>query len=120
MDKITPLIENSAFSNRRRENRLPSHIPSLLIQHDKAIYTTVVNLSSTGIGFLSAVKVPSDEEVMITFERLEADVMVPVKLKVHVRSCHEVDDEYYIGGSLVSNSLNYTKFFKLIEPHIEP
>ncbi len=120
MDKITPSVKNSAFTNRRREKRLPSHIPSLLIQHGKTVYTTVVNLSSTGIGFLSAVAVPSDEEVIITFERLDANTMVPVNLEVHVHTCHEVDFEYYIGGSIASKSLDYKKFFETIESAKEP
>lgn len=118
MDQITTPVENSAFVNRRREKRLPSHIPSLLIQRDKTVYTTVVNLSSSGIGFLSAVGVPSDEEVVITFERLDAHTMVPVNLKVHVHTCQEVDFEYYIGGSIASKSLDYKKFFKTIEAAI--
>jgi hypothetical protein len=120
MDQTTPPVDNSAFTNRRRENRLPSHIPSLLIQHGRTVYTTVVNLSSKGIGFLSAVEVPSDEEVVITFERLDANTMVPVNLKVHVHTCQEVDFEYYIGGSIASKSLDYKKFFEIIEAAEEP
>jgi hypothetical protein len=120
MDQTTPPVDNSAFTNRRRENRLPSHIPSLLIQHGRTVYTTVVNLSSKGIGFLSAVEVPSDEEVVITFERLDANTMVPVNLKVHVHTCQEVDFEYYIGGSIASKSLDYKKFFETIEAAEEP
>ncbi len=119
MDKITPLVENNAFANRRRENRLPSHIPSLLIQNDKTVYTTVVNLSSTGIGFLSAVKVPSDKEVVINFEGFDANTIVPVNLKVLVHTCQEVDLEYYIGGRITSKSLDYTKFFETIEAAVE-
>ena len=117
---MTQPLENSSFANRRRESRLPAHIPSLLIQKGKTVYTTVVNLSSTGIGFLSAVEVASDEEVIITFERLDANTMVPVNLKVHVHSCHEVDFEYYVGGTIQSKSLDYKKFFETIETAEEP
>ena len=120
MDKMAPPVENSSFSNRRRESRLPAHIPSLLIQKDKTVYTTVVNLSSTGIGFLSAVELSSDDEVMLTFERLDANTMVPVNLKVHIHSCHEIDFEYYIGGSIASKSLDYKKFFETILNAKEP
>lgn len=115
MDQITPPAGNSAFVNRRRENRLPSHIPSLLIQRNKTVYTTVVNLSSTGIGFLSAVAVPTDEEVIVTFEGLDANTTEPVNLKVQVHTCQMVDFEYYVGGTIEPNSLDYKKFFETIE-----
>ncbi len=120
MNQITPPVDSNNFANRRRESRLPARIPSLLIQKGKTVYTTVVNLSSTGVGFLSAVAVPSDEEVVITFERLDANTMVPVNLKVHVHSCQEVDFEYYVGGSIASKPLDYKKFFETIESAEEP
>jgi len=69
---------------------------------------------------LSAVGVPSDEEVIITYERLDANTMVPVNLKIRVHSCQEVDFEYYIGGSITFKSLDYKKFFETIEAAEEP
>lgn len=103
------------YIDRRREARLPAHLPSILIQQGQTIYTTIINLSSTGIGFLSAVPLGTDEQVEINFERKTMNTMVPVNLKVHVHSCKEVDFEYYIGGSITKNSLEYTKFFETID-----
>ena len=102
------------YINRRREARLPAHLPSILLQQGHTIYTTIINLSSHGIGFLSAIPLNTDEEVEISFERKSANTMVPVSLKVHVCSCNEVDFEYYIGGSIKSQSLEYKKFFETI------
>jgi len=112
-------VENNSTSNyveKRREQRLPAHLPSILLNNGHTIYTTIINLSSNGIGFLSAIPLNTDEEIQITFERKSANTMVPVDLKVHVRSCREVDFEYYIGGSIEHKSLEYTKFFEKIEP----
>jgi len=102
------------YINRRREARLPVHLPSLLMKNGHTIYTTIINLSSNGIGFLSAVPLSTDTEVEISFERKSLNTMVPVSLKVHVHSCHEIDFEYYIGGSFSSKSLEYKKFFETV------
>ena len=106
---------NDDFINRRKEQRLPAHIPSILLKQGHTIYTTIINLSSSGVGFLSAIPLNTNDEVEITFERKTAHTMVPVELKVHVRSCREVDFEYYIGGSIEKKSLEFTKFFEKIE-----
>ena len=54
--------------------------------------------------------------ILTTSAPKSANTMVPVDLKVHVRSCREVDFEYYIGGSIEEKSVEYTKFFNTIEP----
>lgn len=115
-NQLKPLNNSGSndFVNRRREQRLPAHLPSILLKQGHTIYTTIINLSSSGIGFLSAIPLNNNDEVAITFERKSANTMVPVELKVHVRSCHEVDFEYYIGGSIEAKSMEYTKFFEKI------
>ena len=115
---LQPGKPTEEYINRRREARLPAHLPSILLQQGHTIYTTIINLSSHGIGFLSAIPLNTDEEIVISFERKSANTMVPVKLKVHVCSCSEVDFEYYIGGSIQNQSLEYKKFFEtLSEPN---
>ncbi len=110
-----PQKSSQEYLERRREDRLPAHLPSILLNKGHTIYTTIINLSSNGIGFLSAVPLNTDEEVQITFERKSANTLVPVDLKVHVRSCREVDFEYYIGGSIDNKSVEYTKFFNTVD-----
>ncbi|WP_321325198.1 PilZ domain-containing protein [Thiomicrorhabdus sp.] len=112
---LQPKKQSQEFIDRRREERLPAHLPSILIQKGHTIYTTIINLSSTGIGFLSAVPLNTNEQVEINFERKSMNTMTPVSLKVNVQSCQEVDFEYYIGGSIYKQSLEYTKFFETIK-----
>jgi hypothetical protein len=102
------------YLERRREARLPTHIPSLLLQKGRVIYTTITNLSENGIGFLSAVPLDVDDQIQITFECLELSVMVPVNLEVKVHTCEEVELEFYIGGHLAKKSMQYIKFFTAI------
>ena len=112
---LHPRKVSQEYIERRREARLPAHLPSILIQQDRTIYTTIINLSSSGIGFLSAVPLGTDEQVEINFERKSINTMIPVNLKIHVHTCKEVDFEYYIGGSITKNSLEYKKFFETID-----
>jgi len=116
IDLLKPRQSNQDFIDRRREERLPAHLPSLLIQKGHTIYTTIINLSSSGIGFLSAVPINTDEQVEINFERKSMNTMTPVSLKINVQSCREVDFEYYIGGSIYKQSLEYKKFFETVKP----
>ena len=116
----TKNLDKSNVINHRKEHRLSMHFPSLLVQQKEEIYTTVVNLSENGIGFLSTVKVNENSEILISFEGIDDLSNPQINLKVHIRSCQEVDHEYYIGGSIASKPLNYTKFFKVIELGKEP
>lgn len=109
---LQPRKTSQEYVERRREARLPTHLPSILIKKDHTIYTTIINLSSHGIGFLSAVPLNTNDVVEITFERKSANTMIPVHLKVQVHTCNEVDFEYYIGGSIENKSLEYKKFFE--------
>jgi len=113
---LRPPNSSQDYIDRRREARLPVHLPSILMQQDHTIYTTIINLSSQGIGFLSAIPLNTNEEVEISFERKSANTMIPVSLKVHVHSCYEVDFEYYIGGSISNPSIEYKKFFETVTP----
>lgn len=112
---LQPRKVNQDYVDRRREARLPAHIPSILLQQGHTIYTTIINMSSSGVGFLSGIPLAADEQVEISFERKSMNTMVPVSLKVHVHSCQEVDFEYYIGGSITKNSLEYKRFFETVE-----
>jgi len=100
-------IENIA---RRGETRLPTHLPSTLTSQDQSIYTTIINLSAHGIGFLSAIPLEKNTTVKIRFERKRESHVMPVELDVNVKTCHEVDLEYYIGGTISNKSVEYTRF----------
>lgn len=101
---------------RRQETRFSTHLESVLEQEEFDIYTTVINLSEQGVGFLSARPFKEGEVVNInlSFHNQNTD---PIKLKVHVQSCNEVDLEYYIGGIIVSKSDEFERFYTQI-PHL--
>lgn len=116
----TKNLDKSNVINQRKEHRFSMHFPSLLVHKKEEIYTTVVNLSENGIGFLSAIKAKENDEIFISFECVKDFTKPRVNLKVRIRSCQEVDHEYYIGGTIASKPLNYNKFFKVIELGKEP
>jgi hypothetical protein len=123
MNETTDLpktFDKNDLIDHRQEHRISMHFPSLFIKQNKEIYTTVVNLSENGIGFLSAMKADENDEILISFESVQDFANPSVNLKVRVRTCQEVDHEYYIGGSIISKPLNYTKFFKMFELGQEP
>ncbi len=101
---------------RRQEARFTTHLESVLEQEEFDIYTTVINLSEKGVGFLSARPFKEGEIVNInlSFHNQSAD---PIKLRVHVQSCREVDLEYYIGGIITSKTDEFEKFYAAI-PHV--
>ncbi len=85
---------------RRQEIRCPTRLESILEQKTSELYTTVVNLSKKGIGFLSARPFKKNEVININLS-LQNQTTDPIKLTVHVQSCHEIDLEYYIGGLVI-------------------
>lgn len=95
----------------RREPRLPAHLPSVVIDNDSSIYTTIINMSSEGIGLLSARPLTEGSVVDLQFEYRGNEQIVPVTLKVTVRYCIAVEDEYYIGGHLDTQPLEFVRFF---------
>jgi hypothetical protein len=101
---------------RRQESRLSTHLESVLEQEEFDIYTTVINLSEKGVGFLSARPFKEGEVVNInlSFHNQSAN---PIKLKVHVQSCNEVDLEYYIGGIITNKTNEFERFYASI-PHV--
>jgi len=113
-NQITSQNESSQQADeRRKESRFATHLESVLEQEEFDIYTTVINLSEKGVGFLSARPFKEGEIVNInlSFHNQSSD---PIKLKVHVQSCREVDLEYYIGGLIVSKTDEFKRFYAAI------
>lgn len=102
-----------SVDERRQETRFATHLESVLEQEELDIYTTVINLSEKGVGFLSARPFKEGEMVNInlSFHNQSVD---PIKLRVHVQSCREVDLEYYIGGVINSKTDEFEKFYAAI------
>lgn len=93
--------KNQQHTNERRhEIRRPTRLESILEQKTSELYTTVVNLSKKGVGFLSARPFKKNEVININLS-LHNQNANSIKLTVHVQSCHEIDLEYYIGGLVI-------------------
>ncbi len=106
----------SAYPNhkeRRKSVRYSTHIESVLEQKEYSIYTTVINLSEQGVGFLSAKPFKSGDIVNIIFDG-HGSLTDPIKLKIQVLSCREVDLEYYIGGIIANKTSTFNHFFQFI------
>ena len=103
-------------SERRQEPRFVTHIESFLKQKEIDIYTTIINLSENGAGFLSAKPFQKGEIVNINIS-FHHQISAPITFKVHVQSCQEVDLEYYIGGIIINKTDEFDKLYATI-PHV--
>ena len=108
---LSPFKGSGAFE-LRKEARLPAHLPAISINKDDSIYTTIINLSSEGIGLLSAVPFQAEDKINVTFEYKGDNAMIPVQLLVKVIYCNQINNEFYIGGTLSKTPLEYTQFFQ--------
>ena len=102
-------MENFGLNCRRSEPRFDSYLSSTLIKKGQEFYTTIVNISSSGLGMLSNIKLELHDIVEVIFAH--NDLAEPLKLKMYVHTCAAEDDEYRIGGSLAEISLDYHHFF---------
>lgn len=101
----------AAAMELRKGVRLPAHLPSVLIEKDHSIYTTIINLSADGIGLLAGRPLCVGEDIEVKFEYKGSDEIIPVTIKVHIIYCYEIEDEYYIGGSISEKPLEFTQFY---------
>jgi len=98
---------------RRQETRFETHLESVLEQEEYTIYTTVINLSEQGVGFLSAKPFKIGDIVNINLSFHQANIE-SVKFKVQVMSCREVELEYYIGGCIIGKTDEFKLFYAAI------
>ena len=102
-------MENFEQNCRRSEPRYDSYLSSILIKKGQEFYTTIVNISATGLGMLSNIKLELHDIVEVIFAH--NDFAEPLSLKMRVHTCAAEEDEYRIGGSLAELSLDYHYFF---------
>lgn len=103
---------------RRQESRFNTHLATVLEQGEYSVYTTVINLSEQGVGFLSAKPFKKGDIVNINFD-YHGQVSEPIKLKVEVLSCYDVDLEYYIGGRISNKTTEFNNFYQDAIPNSE-
>ncbi len=116
-DHQTKTPSKNTEDERRKETRFSTYLASVLEQEEHSVYTTVINLSEKGVGFLSAKPFELGDIVNINFSYHNQEVE-PIKLKVRVQSCNEVDFEYYIGGVIISKTEDFQDFYLSTIPYV--
>jgi hypothetical protein len=111
---MTPPTHQS-LRERRRAPRFLSHKSSVLIQNNERIYTTIVNLSASGVGFLSARPIEVGSAVELLFEtEIEDGTLYPFHLEIEVMRCTPHEDECEIGAKLKHVTFEYRSMLKKI------
>lgn len=101
-------------AEKRQDTRYPAHRSSILKHNDIRLYTTIVNFSASGVGFLSSHLLTIGEEVELLFEvDIEEEVIqynIPI---VIVRATPDEDEfEYNIGAHLNKVTFEYRQLLK--------
>ena len=103
-------MDNFKTEPRRFETRHDSFLSSVLISKGKELHSTIINLSENGIGIISKTAIDANNCIKVLLGPHES----PLSLKVDVRYCKEVEDEYYIGGRIEESCSGYQQLLKII------
>ena len=106
------MSHNQGFTMEKRHDiRYPAHRSSILKQCDARFFTTIINFSASGVGFLSSQKLDIAEEVELVFEvdinNETIHYSIPI-LIVRVTPCED-QFEYSIGANLNKVTFEYRK-----------
>ena len=100
--------------DKRQDIRYPAHRSSILKHNDVQFFTTIINFSASGVGFLSSDLLTVGEEVELLFEvDIEESIIhfnIPIKV---VRVTPDEDEfEYNIGALLNKVTFEYRQLLK--------
>ncbi|MBD3754841.1 MAG: PilZ domain-containing protein [Gammaproteobacteria bacterium] len=105
----TALNEDSA-EEKRREPRYHTYKSSVLIHENQEIYTTIIDLSASGLGLLCAIELQPGEqddllyniEALSQFNEASKETAQPsmLHLPIEVVRVNEAEDEYVVGVKL--------------------
>ena len=100
--------------DKRQETRYPAHRSSILKHNNERFYTTIINFSASGVGFLSSKPLTLGEEVELVFE-VDFDnetIYYDIPIMI-VRSAADEDEfEYNIGAHLNKVTFEYRQLLK--------
>jgi len=98
--------------DKREEIRYPSHRSSIVKHDNQRFYTTIINFSASGVGFLSGQPLNVGEEVELIFEvEIEGEIVfydIPI---VIVRSVED-EFEFNVGAHLNKVTFEYRQLLK--------
>lgn len=107
-------LSNTIQSNqheRRVEARHKTYLSAIILHENQTLFTTVVNLSKSGLGILSGRHFETDEifEISLTKKR-----KYPVRVKLNVQACREMNGEYLVGTKIIEASIQHAQFYEEI------
>lgn len=101
---------NDTASDKRREPRYHTYKSSVLVHNNQEIFTTIIDLSASGLGLLCAIELEpgAQDELLYNIETLsqfnnrstETQQPAMLHLPIEVVRVNEADDEYVIGVKL--------------------
>lgn len=107
--------QNSGFTNeKRRDIRYPAHRSSILKLNNERFYTTIINFSASGVGFLSSQPLSINEEVELIFEVDIEDETIQYDIPILIVRVTPDEDqfEFSIGGKLNKVTFEYRQLLK--------
>ncbi|WP_178861841.1 PilZ domain-containing protein [Thiomicrorhabdus cannonii] len=123
-------MPNSAIhhitQDKRCAPRFATYKSSVMIRDDEEIYTTIVNISASGIGFLSAVPLQVGDLVDIVcsveqFCSLTQEVIdTTIALPIEIARIVEEDGEFMVGAKVHQVTFEFRQMLKkLADLHTE-
>lgn len=105
-----------AEREKRGAPRFPVHKASVLRRDDHEIYTTLINVSASGVAFLSAVELEIGEEVTLKCHSTQNEEIVQIDLPITIARCifDEKELEYEVGAKLQKVTFEYREMLKHI------
>lgn len=105
-------MTQSSVMDKRKEVRYPSHRSSIVKHDNQRFYTTIINFSASGVGFLSGQPLNTGEEVELIFEVEIEKEMVFYDIPIVIVRCAEDEFEYNIGAHLNKVTFEYRQLLK--------
>ncbi len=115
------MVQNhNPVNDKRREPRYPAHRSSIVKKDNERFYTTIVNFSASGVGFLSGQSLEIGEEAELDFEVEVDGELITYEIPIIVVRCDFDDFEYCIGAALNHVTFEYRQLLKkLMRMHEE-
>lgn len=98
--------------DKRQAERFPSHKASILMIDGKQIYTTIINLSASGVGILSGVAIQPGTQVELQFEAELESTITTIQIPIEIVRCSDDEDEHLIGAKLQTVTFEYRAMLK--------
>lgn len=115
-----PSRKKSIFQEKRQAERFSTHKASILLHGGREIYTTIIDFSASGVGFLSASPLEIGTEAELRFLYTEDGSQLSINIPIEVVRTTDHEDEHIIGAVLQHVTFEYRQMLKkLCEMHAQ-